>query len=131
MKTKVLLTFILAFLFAAPGMAQKKIVVNQDTLVAISPKDLKTLNGIIEDREWLKREVQWKDSLLVLDSVNLSLKDSLIMGIEAREAKKEEYYINQAKDLNKSLQKEKKKNKRTLPLTIGGALLGLLIGLLL
>lgn len=130
MKTKILITILFAFLFSLhQARAQKKMVIDQDTVVVITPKNLSTINGMLEERVWLKKEVSLKDSLLIVDSLALNNKDSLIVGYQRREAKKEEYYIEQAKSLKDSLKKEK--TKRTFFSAAGGLLVGLLIGLLL
>lgn len=132
MKTKMMIAFLLAFLFIIPGQAQEKLELNGDTVIVISPKDLQTINGIIVDWEWLKKEVALKDSLLLADSVLIEIKDSTIVGIEAREKKKEEWYIENGQKMTKENAKLKRQKKTNAFLGGGiGAIIGILIGLLL
>ncbi len=132
MKTKMMIAFLLAFLFIIPGQAQEKLELNGDTVIVISPKDLQTINGIIVDWEWLKKEVALKDSLLLADSVLIEIKDSTIVGIEAREKKKEEWYIENGQKMAKENAKLKRQKKTNAFLGGGiGAIIGILIGLLL
>lgn len=126
MKTKILITFLLAFLFVIPSNGQaRKMEIEGDTVIVMTPKDLQTINGIIVDWEFLKVESAMKDSLLQADSLLLDVKDSIIVGIERREAKKEAWYIDQAK----KLQKEKKEDKKGM--FWFGSSIGLLIGAIL
>lgn len=105
---------------------------NKDTIVAITPKDVKTINTIIVGYEWRGKEIQALDSLVKKDSLLLATKDSLLATQLVREKKKEDYYIEQAKALateNATLKKKKKVGVRTAGGI--GLLVGLLIGLIL
>jgi len=135
MKIKLSLFILLAFVFISNVSAQEKVIIDQDTLVIITPNDVKTINGIIVDWEFLKKESALKDSLIKEDSILISAKDSVISVIEEREKKKETYYIEQASTLvkeNKALEKKLKRKKTGGILgTIGGTVLGILLGLII
>ena len=53
----------LLFLILPGAQGQRKIIVDGDTLVAITPANLGTINSLLEDRHWLQKEVFWRDSL--------------------------------------------------------------------
>ena len=114
----------LLFLILPGAQGQRKIIVDGDTLVAITPTNLGTINSLLEDRHWLQKEVFWRDSLNRIDSVDLAVKDSTIATLYRREALKEELYKSE-------LRVAKKKNlKKNALFGGGGLLLGLLLGLL-
>ena len=115
----------LLFLILPGAQGQRKIIVDGDTLVAITPTNLGTINSLLEDRHWLQKEVFWRDSLNRIDSVDLAVKDSTIATLYRREALKEELYKSE-------LRVAKKKNlKKNALFGGGGLLLCLLLGLLL
>ena len=127
-----MVAILLAFLSFLPVQGQEIMVVNKDTIVAITPKDVKTINTIIVGYEWRGKEIQALDSLVKKDSLLLATKDSLLATQLVREKKKEDYYIEQAKALateNATLKKKKKVGVRTAGGI--GLLVGLLIGLIL
>ena len=119
---------LLAFIsFSLSINSQEVMVINKDTVITITPKNLKTINGIIPSFEWQKKEITTLDSIIKKDSVLLETKDSLLSTQLIREKKKEDFYVNQAKALaseNATLKKKKKVGVRN------AAGLGLIIGLL-
>lgn len=131
----IILFFSFLFYFNSSIYAQKKILINNDTVVAITPKELSTVNKIIESYEWSKKEIILKDSLIQLDSVNIATQDSLIAELKLREKKKEDFYINQSLLLKQEQERLKKEFKKKTILGIGGgtligALVGILVGIL-
>jgi len=125
-------TFLSCFFYS---YSQEKVIINQDTLVTITPKNLSTINGIIEEFEWTKAENGTLREIVKTDSVRLCLKDSILAQQELREQKKEEFYIDQAKTLvqeKESLEKDNKKLKKKTAIFSGGAgILGIIIGILI
>ena len=121
----VLLSFVLS------SRAQNKVVINGDTLVTITPENLKTINKIIVDFEYSKKIQTKQQSIIKQDSILLGVKDSLISLYNIREKKKEEYYINQTNKLieNNNRLWKKAKMKSTWLGSIG-LLIGLLVGLI-
>lgn len=101
----------LFFFIALPINAQRKVVIDKDTLVAITPKDLRTINGIIVDFEHTKELLSVKDTLLKLDSLHISNLEENLRLIEKRE--------------------KIKVRKKSLFYGISGTILGLVIGLLI
>lgn len=125
----IILVFLLSFVLSSS--AQNKVVINGDTLVTITPENLKTINKIIVDLEYSKKIQTRQQNIIKQDSVLLGIKDSLILQYNIREKKKEEYYISQASKLiedNNRLRK-KARVKSTWLGTIG-LVLGLLVGLI-
>lgn len=125
----IILVFLLSFVLSSS--AQNKVVINGDTLVTITPENLKTINKIIVDLEYSKKIQTRQQNIIKQDSVLLGVKDSLILQYNIREKKKEEYYISQASKLiedNNRLRK-KARVKSTWLGTIG-LVLGLLVGLI-
>lgn len=111
--------------------AQKKVVINNDTLITITPDNLKTINKMIMDLDYHKQVVEGYKELVKKDSVLLGVKDSLIIQYNIREAKKEQYYIDQTSKLmadNKRIKKEGR--KRTTWMSIICLLVGAVVGVL-
>lgn len=129
MKSKViLLLFLILPLICS---AQKKVVINNDTLITITPDNLKTINKMIMDLDYHKQVVEGYKELVKKDSVLLGVKDSLIIQYNIREAKKEQYYIDQTSKLmadNKRIKKEGR--KRTTWMSIICLLVGAVVGVL-
>ena len=131
----VILFFSFLFYFNSPIYAQKKILLDKDTMIAITPRELGTVNKIIESYEWSKKEIILKDSLIKLDSANIAIQDSLISELKLREKKKEDFYINQSILFKQEQERLKKELKKKTIFGIGtgtiiGALVGILIGVL-
>ena len=121
----VLLSFVLS------SSAQNKVVINGDTLVTITPENLKTINKIIVDLEYSKKFQTRQQNIIKQDSVLLGIKDSLILQYNIREKKKEEYYISQTSKLIEDNNKLRKKARvKSTWLGTIGLVLGLLVGLI-
>lgn len=129
MKSKVILLLLLILPLICS--AQKKVVINNDTLITITPDNLKTINKMIMDLDYHKQVVEDYKELVKKDSVLLGVKDSLIIQYNIREAKKEQYYIDQTSKLmadNKRIKKEGR--KRTTWMSIICLLVGAVVGVL-
>lgn len=129
MKSKVILLLLLILPLICS--AQKKVVINNDTLITITPDNLKTINKMIMDLDYHKQVVEGYKELVRKDSVLLGVKDSLIIQYNIREAKKEQYYIDQTSKLmadNKRIKKEGR--KRTTWMSIICLLVGAVVGVL-
>ena len=128
---RVIKIIIVLLAFVLSSSAQNKVVINGDTLVTITPENLKTINKIIVDFEYSKKIQTKQQSIIRQDSILLGVKDSLISLYNIREKKKEEYYINQTNKLieNNNRLRKKAKMKSTWLGSIG-LLIGLLVGLI-
>lgn len=129
MKSKVI--FLLLLILPLICSAQKKVVINNDTLITITPDNIKTINKMIMDLDYHKQVVEGYKELVKKDSVLLGVKDSLIIQYNIREAKKEQYYIDQTSKLmadNKRIKKEGR--KRTTWMSIICLLVGAVVGVL-
>lgn len=125
----IILVFLLSFVLSSS--AQNKVVINGDTLVTITPENLKTINKIIVDLEYSKKIQTRQQNIIKQDSVLLGVKDSLILQYNIREKKKEEYYISQASKLIEDNNKLRKKARvKSTWLGTIGLVLGLLVGLI-
>ena len=114
------------------GHAQEKVVINNDTLITITPGNLRTINKMIMDLDYHKQAVNDYKELVKRDSMLLGIKDSLIVQYNLREAKKEKYYIDQTTKLtadNKRLKKEGRRRTTWMSAVclLVGAVLGLLV----
>lgn len=111
------------FLITSMAWGQKKIVLDGDTLVAITPKELVTVNKIIVDLEHTKKQVALQDTMIRLDSLELCMKDSIIETQRIKEVKLNSYWNNQ-------ITMEKKKRKKSIFWSSGiGITVGLILGL--
>ena len=133
MKTIRMITILLAFLFIPSSLySQKKVVIGIDTLITITPQELKTINGIIADWEYRMRESVIMDSLLTIKDEQLGIKDSIIVEIQERERIKEEYYLDQSKRLYQENEELKKKSFfKTVLGAGGGFVLGILLAIII
>ena len=97
------------FLITSMAWGQKKIVLEGDTLIAITPKELVTVNKIIVDLEHTKKQVALQDTMIRLDSLELCMKDSIIETQRIKEVKLNSYW-------NDQITMEKKKRKKLIQL---------------
>lgn len=117
----------LAFLFFLKANSQGIIEYKGDTLITITPNNLKTINCIITDFELTKKEVSVYKNLVYQDSLLIKDKDSIISRKDSIISKKETYYNNLVSELNNNLKKEK--NKKTLWTSILGGV-AVILGIL-
>lgn len=111
------------FLITSMAWGQKKIVLEGDTLIAITPKELVTVNKIIVDLEHTKKQVALQDTMIRLDSLELCMKDSIIETQRIKEVKLNSYW-------NDQITMEKKKRKKFIFWSSGiGITVGLILGL--
>lgn len=111
------------FLITSLAYGQKKIVLEGDTLIAITPKELVTVNKIIVDLEHTKKQVALQDTMIHLDSLELCMKDSIIETQRIKEVKLNSYW-------NDQITMEKKKRKKSIFWSSGiGITVGLILGL--
>lgn len=111
------------FLITSMAWGQKKIVLEGDTLIAITPKELVTVNKIIVDLEHTKKQVALQDTMMRLDSLELCMKDSIIETQRIKEVKLNSYW-------NDQITMEKKKRKKSIFWSSGiGITVGLILGL--
>lgn len=111
------------FLITSLAYGQKKIVLEGDTLIAITPKELATVNKIIVDLEHTKKQVALQDTMIRLDSLELCMKDSIIETQRIKEVKLNSYW-------NDQITMEKKKRKKSIFWSSGiGVTVGLILGL--
>ena len=108
---KKFILFIILLLVSTLSYSQEIIEYNGDTLVAITQKDLVTINSIIVDYEYTQKELGYYKNLSLVDSVLLCAKDSIIFEKDLMFKKKEDYYLNLNNDIQASLKRERKKSK--------------------
>lgn len=125
---KCLLPLLVSFFFILGVRAQEIIEYKGDTLVTITPDNLKTINCIIADFEYNSKQIKLYKEIIFQDSLLISNKDSVIRVTNQIMETKEKYYQDTAAQLQKSLEKEEK--KRTLWTSILGgvaAIFGILL----
>lgn len=122
--------FFLIVLFFIPQhtRAQEIIEYKGDTLVTITPDNLKTINCIIADFEYNNKQIRLYKEIIFQDSLLIINKDSVIRATNQIMETKEKYYQDIAVQLQNEIKKEKK--KRTLWTSILGgvaAIFGILL----
>ena len=102
-------------LFPFLGLRAQEIVEHRgDTLITITPRNLKTINSIIVDLENTKELSKVQGVLIKEDSVVMARKDSIILYQQKIQTMKDNYYVSSITGLQESLEKEKKKKKTWL-----------------
>lgn len=91
--------------------AQEIVEHKGDTLITITPGNLKTINSIIVDLENSKEIIGIQERMIFEDSIIKIQKDSIINYQREIQLKKDDYYINSIQGLQDSLKKEKRKKK--------------------
>lgn len=91
--------------------AQEIVEHKGDTLITITPENLKTVNSIIVDLENSKEIIGIQERMIFEDSIIKIQKDSIINYQREIQLKKDDYYINSIQGLQDSLKKEKRKKK--------------------
>ena len=108
-RTVLCLLCLLAFSFFAKG--QEIIEHNGDTLITITPSNLKTINCIIVDFENTRDQLNNYKKLSIQDSILIRNQTNMIAAKDSLLKKKETYYIQSIKQLQNSIEKEKKKKR--------------------
>lgn len=91
--------------------AQEIVEHKGDTLITITPGNLKTINSIIVDLENSKEIIGIQERMIFEDSIIKIQKDSIINYQREIQLKKDDYYINSIQGLQDSLEKEKRKKR--------------------
>lgn len=108
--------------------SQEIIEYKGDTVVILSPKALKTINTIIVENEYNKKELLLYKNIVSVDSVLISSKDSIIESQSIIMSRKEDYYTKSIEGLTKSLKKERREKELYTGILSGVAVfLGILI----
>ena len=101
---------LLVFSFSI-AKGQEIIEHNGDTLITITPSNLKTINCIIVDFENTKDQLNNYKKLSIQDSILIRNQTNMIAAKDSLYEKKETYYIQSVKQLQNSIEKEKKKKR--------------------
>lgn len=102
------------------GLYSQEIIEHRgDTMIVISPNNLKTINSIIIDLESSKEIIKLQRGIISEDSVKMNNLDSIISYQSIMMRKKDDYYINSIKNLEKNLRAEKR--RKTLWTSILGS----------
>lgn len=122
-----LLLFLGFFFFMQSGKAQEVIEHKGDTMIVISPTNLKTINSIIVDYENTRRQNSLYSQIIQHDSIRVCALDSVIAQQKSIIQKHQVWYYNSVKELEKDLKKERRK-KTVLTSVLGGVavILGLI-----
>ena len=91
--------------------AQEIVEHKGDTLITITPNNLKTRNSIIVDLENSKEIIDLQDKIILEDSIIKLKKDSIINYQWDIQNKRDDYYIRSIQGLEESIEKEKRKKK--------------------
>ncbi len=101
-------------------MAQKKVIIEKDTLIVITPKNLSTINGVFESWEIQKEEILKQKQIIQVDSALMADQDNMICLLR-----------DQGNELRTENNKLAKKLKITKKGGIVLGILGFLIGILI
>lgn len=97
------------------GIRAQEIVEHKgDTLITLTPGNLKTINSIIVDLENIRDLSEVQESLIKEDSVVMAKKDSIIFYQQKIQIMRDNYYVFSITELQESLRKEKKRKKTWL-----------------
>lgn len=116
---KIIYCLLLSLFFITKGYSQEIIEHRGDTMIVISPENLKTINSIIIDLESSKEVIKLQKDIIFEDSLKMNNLDSIITFQSVMMRKKDDYYVNSIENLEKSLRKEQRK-KKFLTGTLGG-----------
>lgn len=108
---KIIYILLLSLLPIVKVGAQEIVEHKGDTLITITPENLKTINSIIVDLENSKEIIGIQERMIFEDSIIKIQKDSIINYQREIQLKKDDYYINSIQGLQDSLKKEKRKKK--------------------
>lgn len=108
---KYLLLFLWVIFYSQELISQEIIEYKGDTMVVISPQNLNTINAIIVENEYNKKELELYRALHVVDSVLINSRDSIIHNNNLIIDKQVKFYSESMEDLKRSLKQEKKKRK--------------------
>lgn len=108
---KLIYCLLLSLLFITKGYSQEIIECQGDTMIVISPENLKTINSIIVDLESSEKIIKLQGDIIKEDSIKAANLDSIISYQSMMMRKKDDYYVNSIQALEKSLKKEKRKRK--------------------
>lgn len=128
---KYILFIILSFVAILNSFSQEIIEYNGDTVIAITQKDLRTINTIIVEHEYNLEELNLRKQQNKIDSLLLVAKDSIIIEKNLILAKKEEYYVGLNTSLCKDLEREKRRYRNLITGTaIGSGIVAVLVSVL-
>lgn len=107
--------------------AQEIVEHKEDTLVTITPENVKTINSIIIDLESSIEIIKLQENIIREDSIVKIKKDSIINYQQSMQKMKDNYYVESIEGLQKSIENEKKK-KNILVSVLGSvaAILGII-----
>ena len=111
--------------------SQEIIEYKGDTVVAISPKNLETINSIIVNYEYTLEELSLYKQSSAVDSALLVSKDSIIQNMDLILRKKEDYYLDLNNSLNLALEREKRKHRITKGLLGGAGAVAIIVSVIL
>lgn len=116
---KIIYCLLLSLFFITKGYSQEIIEHRGDTMIVISPENLKTINSIIIDLESSEKIIKLQRDIIKEDSIKAANLDSIISYQSIMMRKKDDYYINSIKNLEKNLRAEKR--RKTLWTSILGS----------
>ena len=106
---KIIYCLLLSLFFITKGYSQEIIEHRGDTMIVISPENLKTINSIIVDLESSEKIIKLQGDIIKEDSIKAANLDSIIIYQSMMMRKKDDYYVNSIQALENSLKKEKRK----------------------
>ena len=106
---KKFILFVILLFVSVVSYSQQIIEYKGDTLVAITQKDLITINSVIVDYEYTQKELGYYKQLSKVDSATIRAMDSIIVEKDIMFKKKENYYIDLNNSIQTTLKRERKK----------------------
>ena len=128
---KYILSFLTVFMSVIFSYSQEIIEYKGDTVVIISPDNLRTINTIIVEHESTTKELDLYKKSLSVDSVMLASKDSIILSKNDIIIKKDQFYTESMKNLVVSLENEKRKHRKTKHILGGTGAVAIVVSIIL
>lgn len=118
---KYIIILILTLISWVNSFSQEIITYKGDTLVALSPEKIRTINAVFVEHGYFKKEIELYKKSFLVDSALISYQDSIIRVKDIIIDKKDLYFTDLVRDLETTISEERKKYRltRTLLRTTG------------
>ena len=110
---KYIIILILTLISWVNSFSQEIITYKGDTLVALSPEKIRTINAVFVEHDYFKKEIELYKKSFSVDSALISYQDSIIRVKDIIIDKKDSYFTDLVRDLETTISEERKKYRLT------------------
>lgn len=110
---KYIIILILTLISWVNSFSQEIITYKGDTLVALSPEKIRTINAVFVEHDYFKKEIELYKKSFLVDSALISYQDSIIRVKDIIIDKKDSYFTDLVRDLETTISEERKKYRLT------------------